>query len=75
MLWERHPELAQKYNVEFMEQAESATPRSFTGLGELIDEGFVKVQVAKSFQFDNVGEAIDYQKYGHPRGKVVVKIS
>jgi len=74
MLWERHPELAQKHNVEFVEQSESTTPQSFTGLGKLIDEGIVKVQIAKTFPFDNVGEAFDYQKNGHPRGKVVVTI-
>ena len=74
MLWERHPELAQKYNVTFVEQSESATLQSFTGLGKMLNEGIVKVQVAKTFQFNKVGEAFDYQKNEHPRGKVVVTI-
>ncbi len=74
MLWERHPELAQKYRVEFVKQAESATPRAFTELGKLLDQGIVKVQIAKTFPFNEVGNAFDYQKNGHPRGKVVVII-
>lgn len=74
MLWERHPELVQKYQVEFVEQAESATRQSFTELGKLLDEGIVRVQVAKTFSLYEVGEAFDYQKNGHPRGKVVVTI-
>ena len=75
MLWERHPELAQKYDVEFVEQSESATPQSFTGLGELIDKGEVKVQVDTVFPFSEVGAAFGYQQHGHPRGKVVVSIA
>jgi NADPH:quinone reductase-like Zn-dependent oxidoreductase len=75
MLWERHPDLAQKYTVAFLEQNESTTPRSFIELGKLIDEGIVKVQVDKVFPFNEVGKAFDYQKTGHPRGKVVVAIA
>ncbi len=74
MLWERHPELVQKYGVMYVEQSESVSPQSFMGLGALIDQGIIKVQVAKTFLFDEVGDAFDYQKDGHPRGKVVVKI-
>ncbi len=75
MLWERHPELAQEYNVRFLEQSESATPESFAGLGKLMDEGIVQVQVAKTFPFEQVGQAFDYQKNAHPRGKVVVSLT
>lgn len=74
MLWDRHPELAQKYQIEFIEQAESATSQSFTELGKLLDDGLVKVQIAKTFSLDEIGNAFDYQKNGHPRGKVVIQI-
>ncbi len=74
MLWQRHPELVQKYQVEFVEQSESATPKAFTSLGNLIDQGVVKVQVAKTFPMSEIGKALDYQKTGHPRGKVVIEV-
>jgi len=74
MLWDRHPELVQKYRVKFVEQAESATSQSFIELGKLLDEGIVKVHIAKTFSLNRVGEAFDYQKNGHVQGKVVVTI-
>ncbi len=74
MLWGRRPDLAAKHQVQVVEQGDSATPEAFAELGKLIEQGIVKVHVDKVFPFDQAGSALDYQKHGHPQGKVVVKI-
>jgi alcohol dehydrogenase len=75
VLFERHPDLVEKYGVIFVEQGESATPQSFTQLGKLLEEGIVKIQIDSIYPFNEVADAFAKLKNGHPRGKVVVEIT
>lgn len=44
-------------------------------VAELVESGKIKVNVDKVFPFTQNKEAWEYQQTGHPRGKVVLKIS
>jgi alcohol dehydrogenase len=45
-----------------------------TKLAQWVDQNNVRVNVDKMFPLDDAGKALEYQKDGHPRGKVVLAI-
>ena len=45
-----------------------------TKLAQWVDENNIMVNVEKTFSPDEAGDAFDYQKDVHPRGKVVLAI-
>jgi NADPH:quinone reductase-like Zn-dependent oxidoreductase len=45
-----------------------------TKLAEWVDQINIKVNIDKTFSLDEAAKALDYQKEGHPRGKVVLTI-
>jgi hypothetical protein len=42
-------------------------------LAQWVDENNIRVNIEK-FSLDEAGDAIDYQKDVHPRGKVVITV-
>jgi NADPH:quinone reductase-like Zn-dependent oxidoreductase len=46
-----------------------------TKLAQWVDENNnIRINIEKEFSLDQAGDALDYQKDGHPRGKVVLAI-
>lgn len=45
-----------------------------TKLAEWVDQNNIKVNIDKTFSLDEAAKALDYQKEGHPRGKLVLTI-
>lgn len=45
-----------------------------TKLAQWVDQNNVRVNVDKMFPLDDAAKALEYQKDGHPRGKVVLAI-
>jgi NADPH:quinone reductase-like Zn-dependent oxidoreductase len=45
-----------------------------TRLAEWIDQNNIRVNIDKTFSLDEAAKALDYQKEGHPRGKLVLTI-
>ena len=43
-------------------------------LAQWVDQNNIKVNIAKTFPLDEASNALDYQKGGHPRGKVVLTV-
>lgn len=66
--------LAKKYEVTAIGQATKTDTAHLDRVRELVDNGKIKVQVDKTFTLDQAKEAWEYQKSGHPKGKVVVLI-
>ncbi len=75
MLWQRRPDLVQEHKIVFLENGESATPETFTGLGKLLEDGTIRVHIAKTFPLNEAGKAMDYLQHEHPQGKVVVRVA
>lgn len=67
-------DLIKKYDVHYTAQFTRTTTERLTKIAELVDAGKLKVHIDKVFPLDQAAEALEYQKTGHPRGKVVIQI-
>ncbi|HVA11294.1 MAG TPA: zinc-binding dehydrogenase, partial [Candidatus Dormibacteraeota bacterium] len=67
-------DLVKKYDVNYTAQFTRTTTERLTKIAELVDAGKLKVHVDKVFPLDQAAESLEYQKTGHPRGKVAIKI-
>ncbi|MBI3443065.1 NADP-dependent oxidoreductase [Candidatus Woesebacteria bacterium] len=74
MLEQPNQELMQKYGVKALAQGTKVTNEHLAKLADLVDNGIIIVHVDKTFILDQAGEALEYLKTGHPRGKVVLTV-
>lgn len=74
MLEQPDPDLMEQYGVNAIGQFTQVNSERLSRLAELVDKRVIKVHVEKTFPLEQAGDALEYQKTGHPRGKVVLKI-
>ena len=74
MMGQPSEELAKKYGVQAVGQRTKTNRKHLNRLTELVDAGKIKVHIDRVFPLDRIKLAIDHQKKGHPRGKVVLKM-
>ncbi|CAG1001388.1 MAG: NADP-dependent oxidoreductase [Candidatus Methanoperedens sp.] len=74
MLEQPRPELMEQYGVNAIGQLTQVNSERLSKLAELIDQRVTKVHVDKTFPLEQAGEALEYLKSGHLRGKVVLKM-
>jgi NADPH:quinone reductase-like Zn-dependent oxidoreductase len=74
MLEQPNAALMAQYGVKAIAQGTSINTESLTKLAALVEQGVIKVHVDKTFPLEQAGEALEYLKTGHPRGKVVIDI-
>jgi NADPH:quinone reductase-like Zn-dependent oxidoreductase len=67
-------DLASEHQVQFTSQFTRVTPERLKAVTKLTDEGVLKPNIDKTFTLDQAAEALEYQKTGHPKGKVVIKV-
>jgi NADPH:quinone reductase-like Zn-dependent oxidoreductase len=67
--------LAKEHGVVAIGQGTKTNTRQLQRLTELVESGKIKVHVDKTFPLDNVRAAFQLKEDGHPRGKVVLKIT
>jgi alcohol dehydrogenase len=72
MLEQPDSELMNQYDVKAIFRFTQATRERLTKLAQLADQNNIRVNVEKRFSLDEAGDALDYQKDVHPRGKVVL---
>jgi NADPH:quinone reductase-like Zn-dependent oxidoreductase len=72
MLDQPDSELMNQYGVKAIFQFTQADRERLTKLTQWVDENNIRVNVEKTFLLDEAGDALDYQKDVHPRGKVVL---
>jgi NADPH:quinone reductase-like Zn-dependent oxidoreductase len=72
MLDQPDSELMSQYGVKAIFQFTQADRERLTKLTQWVDENNIRVNVEKTFSLDEAGDALDYQKDVHPRGKVVL---
>jgi NADPH:quinone reductase-like Zn-dependent oxidoreductase len=67
-------ELMSQYGIKAVFLFSQVNKQRLTKLAQWVDENNIKVNIAKTFPLDEASDALDYQKGGHPRGKVVLTV-
>jgi NADPH:quinone reductase-like Zn-dependent oxidoreductase len=65
-------ELMHQYGVKATFQFTQVNRQRLTKLAQWVNQNDIKVNVDRTFSLDEAGQALDYQKDVHPRGKVVI---
>jgi NADPH:quinone reductase-like Zn-dependent oxidoreductase len=66
--------LMDRYQVRAVGQSTRVNTHSLRKLAELFDSGVVTVSVDRIFPLEEAGQAMEYQRNGSLKGKVVIKI-
>ncbi len=74
MLEQPDSELMNQYGVKAIFQFTQADRERLTKVAQWVDENNTRVNIEKKFSLDETGDALDYQRDVHPRGKVVLDI-
>jgi len=74
MLEQPDSELMNQYGVNAIFQFTQADRERLTKVAQWVDENNIRVHIEKKFSLDEAGDALDYQRNVHPRGKVVLNI-
>jgi NADPH:quinone reductase-like Zn-dependent oxidoreductase len=74
MLEQPNSELMNQYRVKAIFQFTQVNRDRLTKLAQWVDQNNIKVNVEKMFPLDKAGNALDYLKDIHPRGKVVLTV-
>lgn len=67
-------ELMNQYGIKAVFLFSQVNRQRLTRLAEWIDQNNIRVNIDKTFSLDEAVKALDYQKEGHPRGKLVLTI-
>ena len=67
-------ELMEKFGVKAIFVFSQVNRERLTKLAQWVEQNNVRVNVDKMFPLDDAAKALEYQKDGHPRGKVVLAI-
>lgn len=67
-------ELMNQYGIKAVFLFSQVNRQRLTRLAEWIDQNNIRVNIDKTFSLDEAAKALDYQKEGHSRGKLVLTI-
>lgn len=62
-------------NLNYTAQFTTITTKKLNKIAVLYDQGKLKPQIDKVFDLDQAADALEYQKTGRPKGKVVITVS
>ena len=74
MLEQPDTELMNQYGVKAIFQFTQPDKEHLSKVAQWVDQNNIRVNIDKEFSLDEAGDALDYQKNVHPRGKVVLAI-
>ena len=75
MLEQPDSQLMNQHGVKAIFQFTQADSERLTKVAKWVDENKdIRINIDKTFSLDEAGEALDYQKNVHPRGKVVLTV-
>ncbi|HSW85384.1 MAG TPA: NADP-dependent oxidoreductase [Candidatus Saccharimonadales bacterium] len=66
--------LVNQYSIRYLHQSTKVTNERLKKLANLVDAGKLKINVDQVFPLNKADEALEYQKTGHPKGKVVIQV-
>jgi alcohol dehydrogenase len=72
MLEQPNSELMNQYGVKAIFQFTQADRERLTKVAQWVAENNIRLNIEKKFSLDETGDALDYQRDVHPRGKVVL---
>ena len=72
MLEQPNSKLMNQYGVNAIFQFTQADRERLTKVAQWVDENNIRVNIEKKFSLDEAGDALDYQRDVHPRGKVIL---
>ena len=72
MLEQPNSGLMNQYDIKAIFRFTQVNRERLTKLAQWVDQNNIRVNVEKKFSLDEAGDALDYQKDVHPRGKVVL---
>jgi NADPH:quinone reductase-like Zn-dependent oxidoreductase len=75
MLEQPDQELMDKYQVNAVGQSTRINSHQLKKLAELFDSGVVTVTIDRIFPLEETGQAMEYQRTGSVKGKVVIEIA
>ncbi|AFV24883.1 NADPH:quinone reductase Zn-dependent oxidoreductase [Methanolobus psychrophilus R15] len=75
MLEQPDQELMDKYQVNAVGQSTRINSHQLKKLAELFDSGVVTVTIDRVFPLEETGQAMEYQRTGSVKGKVVIEIA
>jgi NADPH:quinone reductase-like Zn-dependent oxidoreductase len=67
-------ELMNQYGIKAVFLFSQVNKQRLTKLAEWVDQNNIRVNIDKIFSLDEAAKALDYQKEGHPSGKLVLTI-
>jgi alcohol dehydrogenase len=67
-------QLMNQYEIKAVFLFSQVNRQRLTKLAEWVDQNNIKVNIDKTFSLDEAAKALDYQKEGRPRGKLVLTI-
>jgi alcohol dehydrogenase len=74
MLEQPDTELMNQYGVKAIFQFTQPDKEHLSKVAQWVDQNNIRVNIDKEFSLDEAGDALDYQKNVHPKGKVVLAI-
>lgn len=74
MLEQPDSELMNQYGVRAIFQFTQPDKEHLSKVAQWVDQNNIRVNIDKEFSLDEAGDALDYQKNVHPRGKVILAI-
>lgn len=74
MLEQPDTELMNQYGVKAIFQFTQPDKEHLFKVAQWADKNNIRVNIDKEFSLDEAGDALDYQKNVHPKGKVVPAI-
>ena len=72
MLEQPDTELMNQNGVKAIFQFTQPDKEHLSKVAQWVDQNNIRVNIDKEFSLDEAGDALDYQKNVHPRGKVVL---
>jgi alcohol dehydrogenase len=67
-------ELMSQYEIKALFLFSQVNRQRLIKLAQWLDQNNIRVNINKTFPLDEASNALDYQKDGHPRGKVVLTV-
>jgi alcohol dehydrogenase len=67
--------LVAQHQILYTHQSTQVTNARLAAVAHLIDDKVLQINVDKAFPLEQAAEALEYLKTGHPRGKVVIRVS